>query len=104
MVAESIVIFAPMVQRGCFKACSLVTERICSFVKPRNGPPDAVRMMRRKGLPALPCRHWKIAECSLSTGRKSTPYLLTASMMRLPPATSVSLLANAMAFPARMAS
>ena len=104
MVAESIVILAPMVQRGCFKACSFVTARICSFVKPRNGPPDAVSRMRRMRLSALPCRHWKMAECSLSTGRKLTPVFFTASMIRLPPATSVSLFANAISLPARTAS
>ena len=46
MVAESMVIFAPIDQFGCFSACSRVAARIASSVQVRNGPPDAVRMMR----------------------------------------------------------
>src|SRR5438270_4883475 len=46
-VAESIVIFGPMFQVGCFKACSTVIESNCSRGVSRNGPPDAVRIIRR---------------------------------------------------------
>src|SRR5262249_24576434 len=46
-VAESIVILGPIFQVGCFSACSGVIES--NFVRGvfRNGPPDAVRMIRR---------------------------------------------------------
>src|SRR2546430_17426453 len=46
-VAESIVIFGPMFQVGCFSACSTVISENWSAGVSRNGPPDAVRMMRR---------------------------------------------------------
>ena len=46
----------------------------------------------------IPCRHWKIAECSLSTGRSFTPFFFTASHTSLPPVTSVSLFAKAISF------
>ena len=52
---------------------------------------------------ALPMRHWKMAECSLSTGSRATPFFATASMTMEPPATRVSLLARAMSIPASMA-
>ena len=46
MVAESMVIFGPIDQLGCLSACSSVAARIASRVQVRNGPPEAVRMMR----------------------------------------------------------
>ena len=46
-VAESMVTFWPMTQVGCLSACSTVTVRIASSDQVRNGPPEAVRMMRR---------------------------------------------------------
>ena len=46
----------------------------------------------------IPCKHWKIAECSLSTGRSFTPFSFTASHTSLPPVTSVSLFAKAISF------
>src|SRR5437588_8645145 len=46
-VAESIVIFGPMFQVGCLSACSGVIESNLLLANSRNGPPDAVRMMRR---------------------------------------------------------
>src|SRR2546423_862386 len=42
-VAESIVIFAPMLQVGWASASATVTSASDSAVRPRNGPPDAVR-------------------------------------------------------------
>ena len=46
-VAELIVTFGPIDQVGCFSACSSVTLRIASSDHVRNGPPEAVRTMRR---------------------------------------------------------
>ena len=42
-----------------------------------------------------PCIDWKIALCSLSTGRMDTPILAARGMMICPAVTSVSLLASA---------
>src|SRR3569833_430752 len=44
--AESMVIFRPMLQFGCFKACSSVACSISAGAQVRNGPPDAVMMTR----------------------------------------------------------
>ena len=46
-VAESMVIFAPIVQVGCFSACSTVTLASCAAGIWRNGPPLAVRISLR---------------------------------------------------------
>ena len=48
-------------------------------------------------------RHWKIAECSESTGRIGTFILEARSITILPAATRVSLLARAITLPALMA-
>src|SRR5207244_13268955 len=46
-VAESIVIFCPMFQVGCFRACcTVIFENSLAGIS-RNGPPLAVRMIRR---------------------------------------------------------
>ena len=68
-VAESIVIFGPICQVGCLSASAAVTSSRLSRARPRNGPPDAVRISRRSSLGERPCRHWWMALCSLSTGR-----------------------------------
>ena len=126
-VAESIVIFLPMFQVGCFSACSGVIASKSVRGVSRNGPPDAVRMIRRTSETSnaelsdfeigrsalsvgrfpfpenLPSRHWKIALCSLSTGKTCTP-LSRASRMTISPAiTRISLLATARSFPASIA-
>jgi hypothetical protein len=44
--AESIVIFCPMLQFGCFRACSSVACSMSAGAQVRNGPPDAVMMTR----------------------------------------------------------
>ena len=54
------------------------------------------------GLP-LPIRHWKIAECSESTGTISAPQRSASSMTISPAQTRVSLLARPIRFFARMA-
>ena len=46
-VAESIVIFGPICQVGCLRACSGVTSSSSRRVLPRNGPPEEVRITRR---------------------------------------------------------
>lgn len=50
------------------------------------------------------CHHtWKMAECSESAGRILMLCFLARGSTKGPPAISVSLLANAMSFPASMA-
>ena len=67
-VALLMVMTAPMSQVGWASASATVTARSWSRVRPRKGPPDAVRI-RRATSSALPARrHWASAECSLSTG------------------------------------
>ena len=70
---------------------------------PLNGPPDAVRSILLIFLSLFPSRHWKIALCSLSTGRSLTPFSPARFMTSSPPATRVSLLARAMSLPDSMA-
>ena len=55
-VAESTVIFGPMLQVGCASASSGVTSASSSRVRPRNGPPEAVStsdstVLASRGLP-----------------------------------------------------
>ena len=75
-VAESMVILRPMTQEGCLSARSTVISENFSFgqsVASRNGPPLAVSHILRTEDGGLPSRHWKIAECSLSTASTFTP-------------------------------
>ena len=44
--AESMVIFWPMLQFGCFSACASVACSMSAAAQVRNGPPDAVMMTR----------------------------------------------------------
>ena len=69
IVAESMVILAPISQVGWRSASALVTCANCAAVKVRKGPPDAVSRILSMGLASSPTRLWKMAECSLSTGR-----------------------------------
>ena len=56
MVAESTLIFAPMLQFGWLTAISGVTSRVASRVQPRNGPPEPVSRILCSS-PARPVRH-----------------------------------------------
>ena len=103
IVAESMLILAPIDQTGWRKAASGVIVAISSRLVCRKGPPDAVRMMRSTAPRLWVSRHWKIALCSESTGRRRTPANVTASIMMSPAETRTSLFANAMAPPRRMA-
>ena len=68
-VAESIVIFLPMRQVGCFSASVGPTAASSVREWPRKGPPDAVRISRLISCAGRPCTHWWMALCSLSTGQ-----------------------------------
>ena len=72
-VALSMLIFFPISQTGCFRACSGVTWARSPAGVVRNGPPEAVRMIRRTSAKCSPRRHWCTAECSLSTGTRRSP-------------------------------
>ena len=104
IVALSTEIFAPMLQFGWLTACAGVTFSSSSRALPRKGPPEPVSRIFFSSPFFLPIRHWKMAECSLSTGTISAPWVFAAAMTSSPAQTSVSLLARAMRFFARMAS
>ena len=98
-VAESTVIFGPIAQVGCASASSTVTPSSSSRVRPRNGPPDAVRTSASTVSGRLPSRHWKSAECSESTGSSSPPPRSCAARASSPAATRLSLFASASVTP-----
>ena len=98
-VAESTVILRPIRQVGCASACSGVTSASSSRFRPRNGPPDAVRTSESISSARRPSRHWKSAECSLSTGRSSPPPRSRAARASSPAATRLSLFASASVTP-----
>ena len=105
-VAESMVILRPMTHEGCLSACSTVTASKASFghfAASRNGPPEAVSHRLRTDEAGLPSRHWKMAECSLSTASTRTPWARASRMTVSPAITRISLEATAMSLPARMA-
>ena len=57
-VAESTVIFAPILQLGCLSACAGVMFFSSSFVQPQKGPPEAVRISFFRAFSSgQPCRH-----------------------------------------------
>src|SRR3972149_2254977 len=99
-VAESIVTFFPIDHVGCFSARRGVT--VLSFLSGslRKGPPDAVSIILFTSESLCPARDWKIAECSLSTGRIFRFLLLTSAIISAPPETRASLFASATVFPA----
>ena len=103
IVAESTEIFAPILQLGCFTACSGVTSSSSARLLPLNGPPEPVSKIFLSSPFFLPMRHWKIAECSESTGTISAPVSAARGMTISPAHTSVSLFARAMRFLASIA-
>ena len=103
MVAESMVIFRPITHDGCLSACSTVMPANSSIGVSRNGPPEAVRISRRTDSGGRSPRHWKIAECSLSTGSTRTPCLRASAITISPAITRISFEATAISLPARIA-
>src|SRR3546814_17344864 len=79
---------------GCATACAGLTRAISAALMVRNGPPLAVRMMRRTWSMRPPARHWNIALCSLSTGRILAPEARVAAVIRSPADPSPALLAR----------
>ena len=94
IVAESIVIFAPMSHVGWRKASALVTLANCTSGSRRNGPPLAVSNIRSMELSPSPTMLWNMAECSLSTGSMGARLAMANSLISSPATTSVSLLAK----------
>ena len=102
-VAESMVIFLPIFQLGCFSAWEGVTPLSSSLLLSLKGPPEAVSSSLFTWEEGVLPIHWKIAECSLSTGIIFTPFLDARPITSCPPATRDSLLASATLFPASRA-
>ena len=96
-------IFCPMDQLGCFKASALVFPSISSFFSPKKGPPDAVNKRDSTDLSSSPRRHCQMAECSESMGKSLARYSKSIGIIKCPAQTNVSLLANAIFFPALIA-
>ena len=98
-VAESMVIFSPISQVGWLRASWRVTFSSSSALVWRKGPPDAVRMTRPTSSRLPASSDWKMAECSLSTGRIRRPFSRARRVSMEPDMTSDSLLARARSLP-----
>ena len=83
-----------MFQVGWASTSRTVARYMASFVHSRSAPPEQVSSRRLTGLPCRACRHWKMAECSLSTGSRGTPFSAAFLVTSSPPVTSASLLAS----------
>jgi hypothetical protein len=103
MVAESTEILAPMSQFGWAIAWAGVTCAMAVTSYSRNGPPEAVRMIRSTLSVRSKSNTWKIALCSESTGSSVAPLFSTSRSIRSPAQTRHSLLASATAAPRRTA-
>src|SRR5258708_20845905 len=76
---------------------------VCGGVLVRNGPGEAVRMMRSTAPAWAVLNTWKIALCSESTGNRVAPHRAISAIMSGPAETRHSLLANATQAPRRIA-
>ena len=103
IVALSTEILAPMLQLGWRTACSGVTSSSSARAFPRKGPPEPVSRILCSSPGARPIRHWKMAECSESTGMISAPLSRARCITSVPAQTRVSLFARAMRFFSSMA-
>ena len=97
-VALSIVTFCPIDQLGFWSACLTVIFSNSCFFFPLKAPPEAVSKIFFILLWYSPCKHWNIAECSLSTGSIGTLFSFARRVIKSPATTSVSLLDKAMVF------
>ncbi len=101
-LAEFTVTTGPIDHVGWASACSAVTAASSARVRPRNGPPEAVRTSRETSERSPERRHCAMAECSESTGTIWSARTW-ARRTRSPPTTSDSLFARARVDPARSA-
>ena len=99
MVAESTLILAPMDQIGWRTATSGVTAAISAKDMVRHGPPEAVRIIFATADGSRISSAWKMALCSLSTGRMVAPPARAAAKTGSPAQTRLSLLAIAITPP-----
>ena len=88
----------PITQFGWAQACSGVAASSVSSAAVRNGPPEAVSTILRTAF--APEKHWKIALCSLSTGRICAPASRAAFVTSGPAMTRASLFARSTRLPA----
>ena len=93
------VIFCPIDQLGCFKACASVACSMSAAAQVRNGPPDAVMMTLVSSSRLPEPSAWNSALCSESAGRMQAPALAARCMKKSPAQTRHSLLASAMVAP-----
>src|SRR4051794_15682009 len=98
-VAESMVIFPPIVHVGWLSASSTVTPASASRARPRNGPPEAVMTSRSTTPGGSPVSRWCSAVCSESMGISRAPVASASVVTSSPPTTSDSLLASATSMP-----
>ena len=99
-VAESTVIFGPIRQVGCASASSGVTSASSSRVRPRNGPPEAVRTTESTFSVRRPSRHWNSAPSArCRPGSSRPPPRSRAASASSPAATRLSLFASASVTP-----
>src|SRR3954451_13007934 len=96
-VAESMVMRPPMSHVGCASASSgVIPDR---SVRPRKGPPDAVRTSRSTVPGRSAFTSWKRAECSESTGMIRVSVASARAVTSSPPTTRLSLFASASSIP-----
>ena len=103
IVAESMVILAPIDQLGWARASRTVTLLSSSMLRVRKGPPEAVISSFFTVDDSSPAIHWYMAECSESTGIIREGELSSRRVTSSPATTIVSLLARAICLPASMA-
>ena len=93
----------PFRGRNRAELADVTPARSCRL-RPRNGPPDAVSVIRATSAGArLAARHWNTALCSLSIGTMRAPPSRAACISSSPASTSDSLLASSRRLPARAA-
>ena len=98
-VAESIVIFGPIVHTGWVRASFTLAFASSLRVQPRNGPPEPVMITRLRSSRRSPRRACASAACSESTGSSRSGSPLIRSMTSSPPTTRDSLFASASVLP-----
>ena len=92
-----------MSQHGCLRASAAVMRSSSAAGTSRKAPPEAVSTNRFTDEGISPTRHWKMAECSESTGMTGARHRFASAMTSSPATTRVSLLARAIFLPARTA-
>ena len=93
MLDESIVIFFPIFQFGCFKAIFGFTFNILFLGVFKKGPPDAVNIILLTFFTSLFCNNFQIEKCSESIGIKFVLFFFNSKLIKFQPQIIDSLLA-----------